>query len=62
MVIHGEVAAVSCTFMYWYYVIYIERAAEFATFLNMTLTGNIMGGGGEGRTIKLIPNLCFTKS
>ena len=44
MVIHGEIAAVSGTFIHWYYVIYVECADEFATFLKMTLTGNTGGG------------------
>lgn len=47
LVIHAIVALASILFALWYYMVYVSCPALFATFIKMTLVGNI---GGERLT------------
>ena len=44
IILHAMLAAASMTFAFWYYIRYIEYLNDFASFVRITLTGNITGG------------------
>ena len=47
MIMHGNMAAASATFSFWYYVLYLKHPDLNALLAGMTLTGNVAGPPGK---------------